>query len=96
LAGLENVIGNLGTQPEPMTAAFRARLGLTALDLTSGHSPPSAFDLGVVYSRTVWMRHVAKVDPVTRMSLPRTTVWNVWLAVGLTGRHTSLSRAAAT
>ncbi|MFC5828071.1 hypothetical protein [Nonomuraea insulae] len=35
------------TQPEPMTAAFRARLGLTALDLIAGRSSSSAFRLGV-------------------------------------------------
>jgi hypothetical protein len=30
----------LVTHPEPMTAAFRARLGLTALDLTADHPTP--------------------------------------------------------
>ncbi|MGP4093737.1 hypothetical protein [Nonomuraea sp. KM90] len=35
------------TQHEPMTAAFRARLGLAALDLTAGQSPSSASRLGV-------------------------------------------------
>ncbi|MFI6713554.1 hypothetical protein ACIBF7_44505 [Nonomuraea sp. NPDC050478] len=42
---LEEVVQDallLITQPEPMTAAFRARLGLTAFDLTTGQSPALA------------------------------------------------------
>ncbi|MFC5829513.1 hypothetical protein [Nonomuraea insulae] len=38
---------SLVTQHEPMTAAFRARLGLTALDLTARQSASSASRLGV-------------------------------------------------